>query len=183
MGKVCCKIPLNNALQWSVKFRLLILNESFAFAIPHTHCKVKILMLNIAICQYRVRRVVSKHDTQNSFHRSRDIIFFHSSKVTFTTTSQHITTLPLPPTGQPGGRRWDVYLHCRKRTWQYQPHDQGASLFLIHDYKTSNCNCRCKVQVEVVIRKSLPSWKANLATTQFSLAPILLCPVNLWWVW
>ena len=107
---------------------------------------------------------------------------FISSKVTFTTTTQHITTLPLPRSGQPGGRRWDVYLHCRKRTWQHQPHDQGASLFVIHDYKTSNF-CRCKVQVEVVIRKSLPSWKANLATTQFSLAPISLCLVNLWWVW
>ena len=37
-------------------------------------------MLNIAICQYRVRRVVLKHDTQNSFHCSRYNIFFHEQK-------------------------------------------------------------------------------------------------------
>ena len=122
--------------------------------------------------------------TKRKIHSTvQDIIYsFISSKVTFTTTTQHITTLPLPPSGQPGGGRWDVYLHCRKRTWQHQPHDQGAILFVIHNYQTRNV-CRCKAQVEVVIRKSLQSWKANLATTQFSLAPISLCPVNWWWVW
>ena len=183
MGKVCCKIPMNNALQWSVKFRLLILIESFAFAIPHTHCKVKILILNIAICQYIEWEGLFQSTIRIIHSTVQEVLHsFISSKATFTTTTQHITTLPLLRSGQPGGRRWDVYLHCRKRTWQHQSHDQGAILFVIHDYQTSNL-CRCKVQVEVVIRKSLPSWKANLATTQFLLAPISLCPVNLWWVW
>ena len=86
-----------------MKFRLFMLIESFAFAIPHTHCKVKILMLNIAICQYRMRRVVSKHETQNLFHRSRYDIFFHQQKGNLYhnhTAHYHITITTTRTTGR-----------------------------------------------------------------------------------
>ena len=103
---------------------------------------------------------------------------FISSKATFTKTTQHITT------NRTTGRKTMGCILALSKTHMAASTTRSRCKFVCYPrLQTSNCNCRCKVQVEVVIRKSLQSWKANLATTQFSLAPILPCPVNLWWVW